>query len=205
MGIIIVLICKKEKMSSHHIVREKQEPALLIVDLSEFNEEYLGQLLEWSPTIVVPLHLFEKVISMGIKVDVVLAQEDPNLLYFQEHVKVVSYDGSVLDDALKYLIAEGFPAVNVISNHFKANEYQFYVDLIDLVIFKGNQKIYPIKSGFSKWKAAEESLCMLQDNYVERLSTSGLIALESGKFRTEKDGFFSLVFENPFIFIAEEL
>ena len=192
-------------MSSHHIVREKQEPALLIVDLSEFNEEYLGQILEWSPTIIVPLHLFEKVISMGIKVDVVLAQEDTNLLYFQEHVKVVTCDASVVDDALKYLIAEDFPAVNVISNHFKANEYQFYVDLIDLVIFKGNQKIYPVKTGFSKWKAANESIHILQENYADHLSTSGLIPVASGEFRTEKDGFFSLVFENPFIFIAEDL
>ncbi len=192
-------------MSSHHIVREKQEPALLIVDLSGFNEEYLGQLLEWSPTIIVPLHLFEKVISMGIKVDVVLAQENPSLLYFQEHVKVVPYDDSILDGALKHLIAEGFPAVNVISTHFKANEYQFYVDLIDLVIFKGNEKIYPVKSGFSKWKTADESINILQENYTENLSTSGLTEIKAGEFRTEKDGFFSLVFENSFIFIAEEL
>lgn len=192
-------------MSSHHIVREKQEPALLIFDLSEFNEEYLGQLLEWSPTIMVPLALFEKVISLGIKVDMVLAKEDPNLLYFQEHVKVISCDENVLDCALKYLVKEGFPAVNVISNHFKANEYQFYTDLIDVVIFKGNQKIFPIKSGFSKWKTAGETIFILQENLVSQLSTSGLNLIGPGQYGTEKDGFYSLTFQNPFIFIAEEL
>lgn len=192
-------------MSSHHIVREKQEPALLIFDLTEFNEEYLGQLLEWSPTILVPLHLFEKVISLGIKVDVVLAQEDPNLLYFQEHVKVIHCDEHVLDCALKFLVGEGFPAVNIISNHFKANEYQFYTDLIDLVIFKGNQKIFPIKSGFSKWKAKGETVFVLQHGLANQLSTSGLITREKGHYQTEKDGFYSLTFQNPFIFIAEEL
>ncbi|MFD2144372.1 hypothetical protein [Mucilaginibacter antarcticus] len=41
-------------MSSHHIVREKQEPALLVLGLDGFDEEQLGQLLEWSPTLMAP-------------------------------------------------------------------------------------------------------------------------------------------------------
>jgi hypothetical protein len=40
-------------MSSHHIVKEKQEPALYIHHFGNFDEEYLGQLLEWSPTLLV--------------------------------------------------------------------------------------------------------------------------------------------------------
>nr|WP_294898717.1 thiamine pyrophosphokinase [uncultured Pedobacter sp.] len=192
-------------MSSHHIVREKQEPALLIFDLSEFNEEYLGQLLEWSPMIMVPLALFEKVISLGIKVDAVLANENPNLLYFQEHVKVISCDGDLLDCALKYLVAESFPAVNVISNHFKPNEYQFYTDLIDLVIFNGTRKIFSIKSGFSKWKASGENIFVLQPELVKKLSISGLSRVDAGNYQTEKDGFYSFTFQNAFIFIAEEI
>ena len=40
-------------MSSHHIVREKQEPALLVLGLDDFPDELLGQLLEWSPTVIV--------------------------------------------------------------------------------------------------------------------------------------------------------
>jgi hypothetical protein len=59
-------------MSSHHIVREKQEPALYIHDLGAFDEEYLGQILEWSPTLIVNGESYEKVISMGLKVDVIL-------------------------------------------------------------------------------------------------------------------------------------
>lgn len=192
-------------MSSHHIIREKQEPALLIFDLDQFNEEYLGQILEWSPMIMVPVSLFEKVVSLGIKVDAVLAKEDPNLLYFQEHVKIVTCDDNLLDCALKNLVAEGFPAVNVISNHFKANEYQFYTDLIEVVVFNGNQKIFPIKSGFSKWKATGENISILQENLARSLSTSGLIKTHHGYYKTEKDGFYSLTFDNPFIFISEEL
>ncbi|HEX7367146.1 MAG TPA: thiamine pyrophosphokinase [Pelobium sp.] len=192
-------------MSSHHIVREKQEPALLIFDLNGFNEEYLGQLLEWSPTIIVPLNLIEKVLSLGIKVDAVLTQKNTGLLYFQEHVKLIACDDNLLDCALKHLVAEGFPAVNIISNHFKANEYQFYTDLIDLVIFNGNHKIFPVKSGFSKWKANNERIVILQHETVINLSTSGLTLQKDSCYRTQKDGFYSLTFENPYVFIAEEL
>ena len=49
-------------MSSHHIVKEKQEPALYIHQLGDFNEEFLGQLLEWSPTVIVAAGEYEKVV-----------------------------------------------------------------------------------------------------------------------------------------------
>ena len=111
----------------------------------------------------------------------------------------------MLNCALKHLIAEGFPAINIISNHFIAKEYQFYVDLIDLVIFKENQKIYPIKSGFSKWKAAGEDIYILQEDLVKHLSIAGLKEISPAYYQTEKDGFFSFTFEPPFIFIAEQL
>jgi len=192
-------------MSSHHIVREKQEPALFINALGDFDEEYLGQILEWSPSIIVPLHLFEKVISMGIKVDVVLANGVQNLSVFQEHVKVIPYRISDLDTALNHLVSEGFPSVNIITDRFEANEYQPYVNLIDLVIFKDNQKIYPIRSGFSKWKTEGERIFVLQAIDVEQPTTTGLKAINALEYRTEKDGFFSFVFDKPFLFIAEEI
>lgn len=192
-------------MSSHHIVREKQEPALLIMDLSDFHHEYLGQLLEWSPTVIVPLHLFEEVASLGIKIDAVLAAENPKLLYFQEHVKIISCDSNLLDCALKYLISEGYPALNIITNHFTPNEYQFYIDLIDLVIYHNDYKIYGIKSGFSKWKAAHEKIYLPQKDLIHQLSFSGLEMVSESFFQTTKDGFFSFTFEQPYIFIAEHL
>jgi thiamine pyrophosphokinase len=40
-------------MSSHHIVRDDQEPALIIANGASCNPELLGQLLEWSPLVVV--------------------------------------------------------------------------------------------------------------------------------------------------------
>jgi thiamine pyrophosphokinase len=191
-------------MSSHHIVREKQEPALLIMQIDEFDEEYLGQLLEWSPTILVSAKEVDKVLSLGIKIDAIFTA-DLNGLNSQEHVKLLPAGNDVLESALKYLVAEGYPAVNIITNHFQAKEYLFYVDLIDLVIFNNDKKIYPIKTGFSKWKSGGEDVIVLHQESIHEFSFSGLKKIDDTNYQTLKDGFFSFTFEPPFIFIAEKL
>ena len=191
-------------MSSHHIVREKQEPALLIMQIDQFDEEYLGQLLEWSPTILVSETEVDKVLSLGIKIDGIFTS-NPDDLNSQEHVKILPAGKDTLESALKYLVAEGFPAVNIITNHFQAKEYLFYVDLIDLVIFNNEKKIYPIKSGFSKWKSEGEDVFVLHPELIHEFSFSGLNKIDDTRYQTLKDGFFSFTFEPPFIFIAEKL
>lgn len=191
-------------MSSHHIVREKQEPALVILSLEHFDEEYLGQLLEWSPTVLVSSKVIDEVDSLGIKIDLIIS-DDQDYKSDQEHVKIIHSIEDELEDALKYLVSESYPAVNIIHHHFDAKDYLLFADFIDLVIFCQDQKIYPIKSGFSKWKSKEEKITILHPEKVLNLSTSGLKILENHHYQTLKDGFFSLTFAQPFIFIAEQL
>jgi hypothetical protein len=59
-------------VSSHHIVRENQEPALLIANAHAISFEKVQELLEWMPTIVVVETEIETVLSWGIKVDVLI-------------------------------------------------------------------------------------------------------------------------------------
>ena len=63
-------------MSSHHIVRDDQEPALIIANGAACNNELLGQLLEWSPLVIVLDSAIERVIELNIKVDVLLGDFD---------------------------------------------------------------------------------------------------------------------------------
>ena len=63
-------------MSSHHIIRDKQEPALIIANGEECSMDLLEQLLEWSPTVVVLDGAIQRVIDLGIKVDVWLGDFD---------------------------------------------------------------------------------------------------------------------------------
>jgi thiamine pyrophosphokinase len=191
-------------MSSHHFVKEKQEPALIIADLEGFDEEYLGQLLEWSPTVLVPSILVEKVVSLGIKIDVVLVPDEEEIQN-QEHLRIVKSGKDFIEDALKFLVAEGYPAVNIIHQHFEAKNYLVFIDAIDLVIFTPTEKTYPISSGFSKWQITGELISVFHPELIHNLSYSGLEKVNENEFKTSKDGFFSFTFENPFIFIAEKL
>lgn len=63
------LECFLRIMSSHHFVREGQEPALLIAD-AEADEQIMA-MLEWSPLIMVAERALPKVASWGIRIDVV--------------------------------------------------------------------------------------------------------------------------------------
>ncbi|OAQ39203.1 hypothetical protein A5893_11085 [Pedobacter psychrophilus] len=192
-------------MSSHHIVREKQEPALLIINLGEFEEEHLGQLLEWSPMIFVVDEMTEKVASLGIKIDIVLSAKAKNDFTFQEHIKVLNVEKNTLKTGMDYLISEGFPSVNIITNKFIPDHYLTFISDIDLVVFENDKKIYPVKSGFNKWKAAGEKVTILKDNNIENLETFGLDRIEKDCYKTINDGFFGLKFEGLNLFITEEI
>ncbi|TAG64248.1 MAG: thiamine diphosphokinase, partial [Runella slithyformis] len=65
-------------MSSHHIIRDKQEPALLIANGESCSFELMGQLLEWSPFVVVLDGAAQRVLDLGIKIDVLLGDFDHN-------------------------------------------------------------------------------------------------------------------------------
>lgn len=188
-------------MSSHHIVREKQEPALLIMKLDGFESENLGQILEWSPTVIVHEDIYELADSLALKIDGVLSP-NPDFLA-QENTRIILTDTDPLEDCLKFLVGEGYPAVNIITEEFSMKDYALFVDDIDLVVFTGDQKIFPVRSGFSKWQPAGETIRILHD--VHHLSTSGLTLREPHLFETEKDGFYSFTFDQPFIFISEKI
>lgn len=189
-------------MSSHHVIREKQEPALLVISLINFSDELLGQLLEWSPTVVALPHTAEELNSLGIKVDVVVGHEVT--AHLQEHVKLI-FTGAEnpIAAALNHLANEGYPAVNVVTDDVETNQYEQFIERINLVIYSGTQKIYPVSSGFSKWKPAGERVRIL--SLCADLQTTGLLAQPDGDHITLADGLFSLTFTGPYLFIAEEL
>ena len=188
-------------MSSHHVVREKQEPALLILEMDLFEEEHLGQLLEWSPTVVVNNASAEKLQSLGIKFDVLLSETEN--LALQEHLRVVPIQENGLKTGLQFLIEEQYPAVNIIAGKRSITDFLPFANQITLVIFSSSQKIYPVSSGFSKWKAAGEIIEILQ--IPADFMQTGLKQINPNQFKTETDGFFTLKFAQAFLFIAEEI
>jgi thiamine pyrophosphokinase len=188
-------------MSSHHIVREKQEPGLLIMSLEGFLTENLGQLLEWSPTVIVAEHMYDHAESLGIKIDGVITSDDD--FRVQENTRMISATTNQLEDALKFFVGEQFSAVNIVTNEFALKDYAVYEADINLVIFISNHKIFPVHSGFSKWQSEGEKIVLLHD--VQNLQTSGLNHISETVLETQKDGFYTLTFDQPFLFISETI
>lgn len=187
-------------MSSHHIVREKQEPALYIHDFNDFDEEYLGQILEWSPTLIVAASQYEKAISLGLKIDVVFGN-DENLI-IQENTKFVFSTMEDLQTIVKYLIAEKYPAVNIISKESKFDDLVCYLPEINIVLFTTTEKSYAIKNGFSVWKPAGAEFNIDVISYFE---ATNLKQEDNGCFVVQKDGFVSFNFTTPYLFLSELL
>lgn len=187
-------------MSSHHIIREKQEPALYIHDLGSFDEEYLGQILEWSPTLIVNGAIYEKVISLGLKVDVVLNSVDG--LFPQENTKSIIGPGDEYNTVLNYLISEKYPAVNIIDTDKKLADLSFYLPKINIVLFTPAEKSYAIKSGFSVWKPAGSIFLIDVVSYFE---ATNLRQQEEREFEVVKDGFVEFTFATEYVFLSERL
>ncbi|WP_316798737.1 thiamine pyrophosphokinase [Pedobacter frigidisoli] len=186
-------------MSSHHIVKEKQEPALYIDELGNFNEEFLGQLLEWSPTLLVNGENYDKILSLGLKVDVLVNGSDQQV---QEDTKIIQGPADAFMVTLNHLVGEKYPAVNVITKKFDLEKYAGFEEEINLVIFTEKAKHYPIKTGFSVWKPAGSQFLIHGNRYLE---VTNLTQNEDEVFEVVNDGFVEFTFSGQPIYISEPL
>lgn len=120
-------------MSSHHVVKEKQEPALIIANGADCEWDLLGQILEWSPFIIVLDGAVERVLKLGIHFDVVLGDFDsftrlealklerPEL----EIIHAPDQSKTDLEKAMDFLITKEFPAVNILWATGKRTDHTF--------------------------------------------------------------------------------
>jgi hypothetical protein len=146
-------------MSSHHFVKEQQEPAVFIINANEIHFDQISSLLEWVPTVLVAEQALDRVMSWGIKIDVILAsesfqKENMQLLEEQYPVRFLnSEQNNSLEEGIQYLLASNHFAVHLVGiPHLKALELQEKIKLLDLTIMDGDWKYFPIKDGyFKKW------------------------------------------------------
>lgn len=189
-------------MSSHHIVKEKQEPALIVEFFSDLSYELLGQLLEWAPTVIANKDSAQWLSRNDIHIDVVITNDEHRIE--QDGVTMLfGNPSSFKEDALNYLVEKGYHAVNIISQDFSMDLFQQFASLINLVFINGKQKIFAIKSGFKKWKAAGENVYILASDAI--FHTEGLEKKHDQAYKTIADGFFEIHFQTDYLLIAEDL
>lgn len=191
-------------MSSHHIVRENQEPALLIEDLSLIDEEDLGQLLEWSPTIVIEEETIDLLDARGYKFDIVFTKN--SISGSQENLKVISYGMEFLKVAVEYLIAHHYKAVNIVTEQLDIDYYSPYLEQINIVLFSKGVRYYFVTTGFTKWKPAGERIQIESAPISEQIVHTGLIKISENEYEVENDGLFVLQFsQEKYILIGEKI
>jgi hypothetical protein len=152
-------------MSSHHFVKENQEPALFIANSSNVPYSVVEELLEWSPHVVVDYRAINEVLSWGIKIDVIIAHESKtkevaSIIKEQTPVKILTCAAEELqhETAMHYLARSKQNAVNIIGS---VDNFEFLESFAELSISRltSDTKWSFVRSGkFEKWLPANTSL-----------------------------------------------
>ena len=177
-------------MSSHHIVRDDQEPALIIANGAACNPELLGQLLEWSPLVIVLDSAMERVLELGIKVDVLLGDFDrgfdpeyyKNQQFPLEIVHTPDQNKTDLEKAFDYLINRNIPMVNVVwatgkrADHTITNLTNIvrYREKLKIVILDDHSKIFLLPNHFEKWYTANTPISLIPIGEVSGIHSQNL-------------------------------
>ena len=177
-------------MSSHHIVRDDQEPALIIANGASCNPELLGQLLEWSPLVVVLDSAMVRVMELDIKVDVLLGDFDrgfdpeiyKTLQYPIEIIHTPDQNKTDLEKAFDYLIERKIPAVNVVwatgrrADHTITNLTNItrYRNLLKIVILDDHSKVFLLPKKFEKWYTADTPISLIPIGHVTGIHSDNL-------------------------------
>ncbi len=163
---------------------------MLIANGEACQPELLGQLLEWSPTVVVLDSAIWRVLDLGIKVDVLLGDFDRDLdlatiraqQYPLDVVHTPDQDKTDLEKGIEYLIGRGYPAVNIIwatgrrADHSLTNMTNIvrYKDQIRIVMLDDHSRIFPLVGRFEKWYEAGTPLSLVPVGTVTGITTEGL-------------------------------
>ena len=177
-------------MSSHHFVKEGQEPALIIANGEVCSTELIGQLLEWSPFVMVLDGAIYRVLDLKIKVDAVLGDFDrainiEELMKDQYPVQIIhtpDQNKTDLQKGIEYLISKGYAAVNIIwatgkrSDHHLSNitDIVRYKDQIKIVIFDDYSKVFCLPKKYEKWYTAGTPISLLPIGTAKGVTSKGL-------------------------------
>jgi thiamine pyrophosphokinase len=171
-------------MSSHHIVKDEQEPALILENINKDQWAIVLQLLEWSPTVVASEGVLNKILSEGHKVDVALVSKETletweEELAAQKPITILpTIKEKFLPQAIELLKARNHRAINIVTSNIRLFEVISSLleqnQLLDIVIFTEDQKHVLCKSMiFKKWLPAFSSLSVLPLKEKSFMKTTG--------------------------------
>lgn len=135
-------------MSSHHFVKEGQEPALVILEPCSFS--LAAPLLEWSPLVIVRDSALESVQSWGIKIDVLFAQEEIDTL---DLLKLYAPEG-FYEALFGFLRERGQSAIHVLGSRALFDPLLEYVGAFSITLTDAGSHCVACSGSFIKWYPA---------------------------------------------------
>ncbi len=181
-------------MSSHHFVKEDQEPALLIVNPTAISFEKIQELLEWSPTVIVNGKAVSTVQGWGIKIDVVLCLEGQQeelavSLADQVPIRFITFaeEMNILSVGYDLLRNSNYKAVNVLVERLADLEVIQRFSFIDVEVFFDQKRWVYIESGrFEKWLSQGNQLSIYPIVQTTLLNLDQhLTSIQDGKVKLE--------------------
>lgn len=152
--------------------------------------EILGQLLEWSPFVLVLDGALDRVLQQGIKVDAVLGDFDSiNVQRLSvegeqkiEWIHTPDQQKTDFDKGLDFLINQGHQAVNIVWATGKRLDHTYnnlislgrYSGKLELVMIDDHSRIFALPKSFRKYYPAGSQISIMPLTDVLNIKTTGL-------------------------------
>jgi hypothetical protein len=199
-------------MSSHHIIRENQEPAVLIMGFAPAETPMLSELLEWSPLVLVHENSLSDVLRFQIKFDVLLTSPDqinqlPKQVRDHMPLKVLSAGDSLFLLGLHYLVSRKCDAVNIITTEeilplaLQIVEQPAFGKLIVTFFSNGRQLVLVQTGTFKKWLPKQTFIGIdpLNESTIEMELPSPHVIEGPFELLLEQDGWFKVHATGPML------
>jgi hypothetical protein len=190
-------------MSSHHFVREGQEPALFMIDPIPFHS--IGPLLEWSPMVVVDFNALDNAISWGVRVDAVVCSRERATMvdqkldgHFPAAMVYAENTADSLSSGIRFLLDHQQQGVNIISVNPGIFDIVGSLHGLRLNIFDATVKWSAISfARFEKWLPAGERIKVRKSTASQIIQFQGLTTLD-GEFEATASGMVSIASDELF-------
>jgi thiamine pyrophosphokinase len=172
-------------MSSHHYVKEGQEPALVIANGEMCSYELLVSVMEWCPFIVVLDGAYSRVLDLQIRADVVIGDFDSLPKIDQnattEYIKIDDQETTDLEKAIEYLANKGYTDIAVVwatgkrldhtlNNFATLGKFSKY----KIVLYDNHSKAFVLPKTFSKIYNEGDALSLIPISQAKGIKTSNL-------------------------------
>lgn len=217
-------------MSSHHTIREDQEPALIVANGEECSDKLLYELLEWSPHVMVLDGALDRVIQKKIKFDTVLGDFDSvqnieqKISDYQPVNVVPAMDQDLTDlhKGIRYLLDKGHTGIHIVwgtgrrADHSMSNMITIahFWPNTNIVMYDDHSRIYCLPRTFSKFYPSKTPISLIPIGETSGIHTSGLMYdLKGEKLdirsrlgssnRTDRDGVIRITYEDGILLMME--